>query len=78
MQTLSIGVDAPNPSLRIARQECRHSYAESVLQGCPEDQPAGSVRRGSVRLPKHPDEHRPERPVLLALDQQLGEGRLCG
>lgn len=28
----------------------------------------------TVRLPQHPDEHRPERPVLLAVDQQLGEG----
>jgi hypothetical protein len=28
----------------------------------------------SVSLPQHPDEHRPERPVLLAVDQQLGEG----
>jgi hypothetical protein len=26
------------------------------------------------RLPQHPDEHRPERPVLLAVDQELGEG----
>jgi hypothetical protein len=25
-------------------------------------------------LAQHPDEHRPERPVLLAVDQQLGEG----
>jgi hypothetical protein len=25
-------------------------------------------------LPQHPDEHRPEDPVLLAVDQQLGEG----
>ena len=25
-----------------------------------------------VVLPQHPDEHRPERPVLLAVDQQLG------
>jgi hypothetical protein len=25
-------------------------------------------------LPEHPDEHRPERPILLAVDQQLGEG----
>ena len=29
----------------------------------------------AVRLAEHPDEHRPERPVLLAVDQQLGEGR---
>jgi hypothetical protein len=27
-----------------------------------------------VRLPQHADQHRPERPVLLAVDQQLGEG----
>ena len=26
-----------------------------------------------VGLSQHPDEHRPERPVLLAVDQQLGE-----
>jgi hypothetical protein len=25
-------------------------------------------------LPQHPDEHCPERPVLLAVDQQVGEG----
>jgi hypothetical protein len=25
-------------------------------------------------LPQHPDKHRPERPVLLAVDQQLREG----
>jgi hypothetical protein len=35
----------------------------------------GLVRgAGSVRLPKHADEHRSERPVLLAFDQQVGEG----
>ena len=28
----------------------------------------------SAGLPQHPDEHRPQRPVLLAVDQQLGEG----
>ena len=28
-------------------------------------------------LPKHPDEHRPKDAVLLAVDQQLGEARLC-
>jgi hypothetical protein len=27
-----------------------------------------------VSLPEHADEHRPERPVLLAVDQELGEG----
>jgi hypothetical protein len=27
-----------------------------------------------VPLPQHPDEHRSQRPVLLAVDQELGEG----
>ena len=27
-----------------------------------------------VGLSQHADQHRPERPVLLAVDQQLGEG----
>ena len=31
-------------------------------------------RRTVARLPQHPDQHRPERPILLAVDQQLGEG----
>jgi hypothetical protein len=26
----------------------------------------------SVSIPRHPDEHRPEHPILLAVDQQLG------
>ncbi len=39
----------------------------------------GLQRRGSLfSLPQHPDEHRPERPVLLAVDQELGEVRLSG
>jgi len=25
-------------------------------------------------FPQHPDEHRPQRPILLAVDQELGEG----
>jgi hypothetical protein len=29
----------------------------------------------SSTLPQHPDEHRPERPVLLAVNQEFGEGR---
>jgi hypothetical protein len=28
----------------------------------------------SVSFPQHADEHRPKDPVLLAVDQQLGEG----
>ena len=30
--------------------------------------------RLALRLPQHPDEHRPEGPILLAVDQELGEG----
>jgi hypothetical protein len=28
----------------------------------------------ALTLLQHPDQHRPERPVLLAVDQKLGEG----
>ena len=28
----------------------------------------------ALSLPQHPDEHRPERPILLAVDQEFGEG----
>jgi hypothetical protein len=27
----------------------------------------------SIRLSQHPDQHRPKRPVLLAVDQKLGD-----
>ena len=27
-------------------------------------------------LPQHPDQHRPERPVFLAVDQELGDNRV--
>jgi hypothetical protein len=30
----------------------------------------------SVSLPQHADEHRPERPILLAVDQELGDRRV--
>ena len=37
--------------------------------------PAGADRRRDpVGLPHHPDEHRPQRPILPAVDQELGEG----
>src|SRR4029453_6877012 len=32
----------------------------------------------TLRLPQHPDQHRPERPVLLAVDQQFSEGTGLG
>jgi len=35
---------------------------------------APSDREDSAGFSQHPDEHRSERPVLLAVDQQLGEG----
>jgi hypothetical protein len=31
-------------------------------------------RLPAIGLSQHPDQHRPERPVLLAVDQELGEG----
>ena len=31
----------------------------------------------AVGLSQHPED-RPQSPILLAVDQQLGEGRLCG
>jgi hypothetical protein len=34
---------------------------------------AKALRR-PIGLAQHPDQHRPERPVLLAVDQELGEG----
>ncbi len=34
---------------------------------------AKALRR-PIGLLQHPDKHRPERPVFLAVDQQLGEG----
>jgi hypothetical protein len=36
--------------------------------------PNDPVTALAVALPQHPDEHRPERPVLLAVDQESGEG----
>jgi hypothetical protein len=45
------------------------------LHACRLDSPVrGAARDSSFALPQHPDEHRPERPVLLPLDQELGEG----
>ena len=34
-----------------------------------------SKRTRALGFPQHPDEHRPERPILLAVDEQLGEER---
>jgi hypothetical protein len=31
-----------------------------------------------IGISQHPDQHRPERPVLLAVDQQFGEGTALG
>jgi hypothetical protein len=31
-------------------------------------------RSSALGLPQHSDQHRPQRPVLLAVDQELGEG----
>ena len=34
----------------------------------------GPEAGSQLHLPQHPDEHRPEDPILLAVDQDLGEG----
>ena len=31
-----------------------------------------------MHLPQHADEYRPERPILLAVDQELGDGSRLG
>jgi len=33
-----------------------------------------AILGSALGLPQHPDQHRSERPVLLAVDQELGEG----
>ena len=35
---------------------------------------ARGSRRSLLAFPQQLDEHRPERPVLLAVDRELGEG----
>jgi hypothetical protein len=32
----------------------------------------------SAYFAEHPDQHRPERPILLAVDKELGEGAALG
>ena len=40
-----------------------------------DDLPAGGFLLTTlIRFAQHPDEHRPKRPILLAVDQELGEG----
>jgi hypothetical protein len=37
--------------------------------------PEPPTRGSAVALPQHADEHRPQRPVLLAVDQQIRSAR---
>ena len=60
---------------------CRADPARSVVVAQTAGSPCGAgsrcaqlPRRTVARLPQHPDQHRPERSVLLAVDQELGEG----
>jgi hypothetical protein len=39
-----------------------------------ESRTSGTAPTGGSASPQHPDQHRSERPVLLAVDQRLGEG----
>jgi hypothetical protein len=64
------------------REVCRpfQEFAEQAIRpparraAQPPDAPNDPVTALAVRLPQHPNEHRPERSVLLAVDQELGEG----
>ncbi len=40
--------------------------------------PGAPILGSSVSLTQHLDEHRPQNPVLLAVDQELGEGAALG
>jgi hypothetical protein len=35
---------------------------------------AETALASTVALPQHPDQHRPERSILLAVDEEFGEG----
>jgi hypothetical protein len=44
----------------------------SSRRSCPRlDMRRGLPAPTEIGLPKHPNEHRPQRPILLAVDQQL-------
>jgi hypothetical protein len=58
---------------------CSYFRATGPRARRPARAPGAPVNRGSsVRFPQHPDEHRPQRPVLLAVKQELGRVRLIG
>jgi hypothetical protein len=38
---------------------------------------APAAPRSAIGLPQHPDKHRPQGPVLLAVDQELGRTAEC-
>jgi hypothetical protein len=51
---------------------------DQTMYLAPGSGPAGlgkpSAIGSAIGFPKHPDQHRPKRPVLLAVDQEFGEG----
>jgi hypothetical protein len=49
----------------------RSHFLCSFLEAAPEFQ---MTALASVGVAQHPDEHGPDRPILLAVDQELGEG----
>jgi hypothetical protein len=80
------------PRRRFARVMASSSHSASQIQSGPSRGSGSSGALAFVMengfewpgllsalvLAQHPDEHRPERPVLLAVDQQLGEGPCLG
>jgi hypothetical protein len=61
-------------------EESRGSVLTSRKRDTRESAHLSAMGSGQSRLtlPQHPDEHRPKRPILLTVDEELGEGRLSG
>ena len=69
--SLAIRFTQEPPIRRIAQERPRSFTAGKGGGRCVESQ---SHRRSALVLPQHPDKHRSKCPILLAVDQQLGEG----
>ena len=51
----------------------REAY-KGIRDGCRRGRGVRLVALRAIALPQHPDQHRSQHPVLLLVDQQLGEG----
>jgi site-specific recombinase XerC len=71
-------VDLDDQTLTVTGKGSRVRAAHCAYRRYTQSTDAQPVRRGlgwrlEVILPEHPDQHRPERQVLLAIDQELRE-----